>query len=100
MTYLIPCYFSSCAPCSGSKDAKPFARVLTVPDCQDSGMVDNDGFLTVKKEVRFRVWTEIAVCDASTVNGPGECEPCEDENWLCRAIVGETAGARYKEWLG
>ena len=75
--------------------------VLTVPDRQDSGMVDNNRFLTRKKGVRFRGWTEIAECDASTASGLVECEPREDKNCLYRPSVGETAGARYKSgWDG
>ena len=80
MTYYVYSYYSAFAAYSCSKDAKALAVVLTVPDGQDSGMVDNNGFLTLTKEVRFRGWTEIAECDASTASGLVECEPCEDEN--------------------
>ena len=100
MTYYVSCYFSPFAACGWSQDAKALAGVLTVPDGQDSGVVDNNGFLTRKKGVRFRGWTEIAECDARTDSGLVQCEPCEDENWLYRPSVGETAGTRYKQWLG
>ena len=76
MTYYVASYFSPFAPYGWSKDAKALAGVLMVPDGQDSGVVDNNGFLTLKKEVRFRGWTEIAECDASTASGLVECEPC------------------------
>ena len=100
MTYYVSSYVSPFAPYGCSKDAKALAGVSTVPDGQDSGVVDNDGFLTLKKKVRFRGWTEIAECDASTASGVVECEPWEDENWLYRPSVGETEGTRYKQWLG
>ena len=80
MTYYVSSYFSSFAPYACSQDVKALAGVLTGPDGQDSGVVDNNGFLTLKKEVRFREWTEIAECDTSTASGLVECEPCEDEN--------------------
>ena len=99
MTYYVSSYFSTFAPYGWSKDAKALAVVLTVPDRQDCGMVDNNGFLTRKKCVRFRGWTEIAECNASTASVLVECEPCEDKNCFYRPSVGETAGARYKEWL-
>ena len=38
--------------------------------------------------------------DASPASGLLECGPWEDENWLYRPSVGETAGAPYKEWSG
>ena len=75
MTYYVSSYFSPFAPCGWSKNAKALAGVLTVPDGQDSGVVDNNGFLTLKKGVRFRGWTEIAEWDASTASGLVECEP-------------------------
>ena len=100
MTYYVSSYFSPFAPYACSQDAKALAGVLTVPDGHDSRVVDNNGFLTLKKQVRFRGWTEIAECDASTASGLVECEPCEDENWLYRPSVGATAGTRYKQWLG
>ena len=100
MTYYVSFDFSPFAPYGWSKDAKALARVLTVPDDQDSRMVDNDRFLNLKKEVRFRGWTSIAECDASPDSGLVECELWEDENWLYRPSVGETAGTRYKQWLG
>ena len=99
MTYYVSSYFSPFAPYACSQDAKASSEVLTVPDGLDSGMVDNKGFLTLKKDVRFRAWTEIAESDASTASGLVECEPCEDENWLYRPCVGETAGPCYKEWF-
>ena len=100
MTYYVSSYFSPFASYAWSQDAKALAGVLTVPDGNDSGVVDNNGFLTLKKEVRFRGWTEIAECNAGTASGLVECEPWEDEYWLYRPSVGETAGARYKESLG
>ena len=100
MTYHVSSYIYPFAPYACSQDAKALAGVLTVPDGHDSGVVDNNGFLTLKKAVRFRGWTEIAECDASTASGLVECEPCEVENWLYRPSVGETAGTRYKQWLG
>ena len=100
MTYYMSSYFSPFGAYGCSKDAKALAGVLTVPDGQDSGVVDNNGFLTLKKEVRFRGRTEIAECDASTASGLVECEPWEVEHWLYRPSVGETAGTRYKQWLG
>ena len=44
-------YVSTFAPYGYWKVVKAAAGVLTVPDGQDSGMVDNNGFLTLKKEV-------------------------------------------------
>ena len=76
-----------------------WAGVLTVYDAQESGVVNNDGFLTQQKQVRFRGWTGIAECDPSTASDLVECESWEDENWLCRPSIGETAGVRYKESL-
>ena len=75
MTYYVSSYFSPFAPYACSQDEKALSGVLTVPDGHDSGMVDNKGFLTLKKEVLFRGWTEIAECDASTASGLVECEP-------------------------
>ena len=100
MTYYVSSYFSPFATYGWSKDANALAGVVTVPDGQDSVVVDNNGFLTLKKELRFRGCTEIAECDASTASGLVQCEPCGDENWLYRPSVGETAGTRYKLWLG
>ena len=100
MTYYVSSYCSPFAPYGCSKDAKALAGVLTVPDGQDSGVVNNNGFFTRKKEVRFLGLTEIAECDPSTASGLVECEPLENENWLYRPSVGETPGTRYKQWLG
>ena len=100
MTYYVSSYFCSFAASACSKDAKALARVLTVPDGQDSGVLDNNGFHVLKKEVRFQGWTEIAECDASAASGLVESETWEDENCLYRPSVGETAGTRYKQWLG
>lgn len=61
-------------------------------------MVGNDGYLTPKIEVRFRGWTEITPCHASTATGLVECEHRVDEEWLYRPRVSETAGAWHKEW--
>ena len=99
MTYYVSSDFSPFATHACSQDVKALAGVLTVPDGHDTGMVDNNGFFTLKKEVRFRGWTEIAECDASTASGLVEFEPWEDENWLYRPSVGETAGTCYKQWL-
>ena len=95
MTYVFSSYFWPVAPYGCSKDTKPCAGVLTVPDSQDSGMVDNDSALTLKKEVRFRGWTEITECYPSTASGLVECEPCEDEDWLSRPNIRKTVGPRY-----
>ena len=75
MTYYVSSYFSPFAAYGCSEDAKALAGVLTVPDGQDSGVVDNNGFRTLKKEVRCWGWTEIAECDACTARGLVECEP-------------------------
>ena len=75
MTYYVSSYVSPFAPHGWSKDAKALAGVLTVPNGQDAGVVNINGFLTLKKEVQFRGWTEIAECDASTASGLVECEP-------------------------
>ena len=99
MTYYGSSYFSPFDPHGCSNDPKAWDGVLTVPNWQDSGVTDNNRFLTLQKKVRFRGWTEMAECDASTACGLVECEPCEDENWSYRHSVGETAGPRYKEWL-
>ena len=69
MTYVFCSYLSSFPTHGWSKDAKGLALVLMVPDYQDWGVVDNDGFLMQKKQVRFREWTEIVECDASTASG-------------------------------
>ena len=99
MTYYVSSYFSPFAPHACSQDAKALAGVLTVPDGQDSGVVDHNVFLTLKKEVRFQGWTEITECDASTASGLVQCETWQDENCLYRPSVGEAAGIRYKQWL-
>ena len=62
-------------------------------------MVDNYSLLTLKKEVPFRGWTEIAEYDASTASGLVESESCACEHRIYRPGVGETVGARYKVWL-
>ena len=59
MTYYVSSNCSPFAPYGWSKDVKALAGVLTVPDGQDSGVLHNNEFLTLKKEVRFRGWTEI-----------------------------------------
>ena len=99
MTYVVSSYFSPSTPCGSSTDAKALDGALTVPNCQDSGMKDKDGFLTLKEQVQFRGWTEIAECDACTATGLVESEPSEDQKWLYRPSVGETAGPHYTEWL-
>ena len=80
MTYYVSSYVCAIAPYGCSKNAKALAEVLTVPDSEDSGVVYNSGLPTLKEGVRFRGWTEIAECNASTASGLVECEPCEDEN--------------------
>ena len=75
MTYVVYSYVSSLASYGWSKHAKSFAGILPVPDGQDSDVVHNNSFLTLTKEVRFRGWTGIADCDASTASGLVECEP-------------------------
>ena len=72
---------------------KAWAWAWTVPDDQDSDAVENDSVLTLRKEVRFRGWTAIAHCDASTASGLVESESSQYENWLYRPSVGETVGA-------
>ena len=100
MTYVVFAYTSPFAPYSCLKQLKAAAVLLTVPDRQDSGLVDNDRNLTLMQKVRFRGWTEIVEDDASTASSLVECEPWEDENWLYRPSVSDTAGAHYQEWLG
>ena len=100
MNYVVGFYFSAFAPYGCWKEVKAAAGILTVPDGEDSGVVDNDGLLTLKKKVRCRGWTEIVEGHASTARGLVDCEPCVDENWLYRQSASETAGARYQEWLG
>ena len=74
MTYFGSSYCAPFAPYGCWKQAKALGGVLTVPDWQDSGVVYNNGFLTLQKEVRFRGWTEIAQWDASTASGLLECQ--------------------------
>ena len=100
MTNVVSSYISPFAPHGCWKEVKAAAGVLTFPNGQDSGVVDNNRYLTLKKQVRFRGWTEIVEGDASTASGLVECVPWEDENCLSRPSVRETAGARYQEWLG
>ena len=97
MSYVVCAYFSPFAPHGWSKNATAWAGVLAVPDGRDSGVVDSDGFLTLKKEVRFRGWTAIVERDGSTASVLVECESWENENWLYRPSVDETAGTRFKE---
>ena len=99
MTYIVSCYFSAFAAYGCCKWVKAAAGVLTVPDSQDSNVVVNDGYLTQKKNVRFRGWTEFVDGDDSTASGLVECEPWQDENGLYRPSASDTAGARYQEWL-
>ena len=99
MSDYVSSYFSPFAPYACTQNAKASAEVLTVPDGQDSAVLDNNEFLTLKKEVQFRGRNEIAECDASIASGLVECEALEYENWLHRPSVGETAGAPYKQWL-
>lgn len=80
MTYIVSCYFSPVATYGCSKHAKTLAVVLTVPAGQDSGVLDDHGFLTWKKQVRIQEQTEIAHGNAGTASALVECEPCECEN--------------------
>lgn len=97
MTYIVSYYFSAFATYGCWKGVKAAAGGLTVPDSQDSGVVDNDPYLTVMKKVRFRGWYEIVEGDASTASGLAECQAREDEPWLYRPSTSETAAARYQE---
>ena len=45
MTYVVSSHFAAFAPYCCSVDVKALAEVLRVPDYQDSGVVDNNGFL-------------------------------------------------------
>ena len=49
--YITFSYFSPFAHYGCWKKVKAAAGVLTVRDRQDSGVVDNDGYLTLKKKV-------------------------------------------------
>ena len=80
MTDVVSWYFSPFAPYGCCKEVKAAAVVLTFPEAQDSGEVDDDGFLNVKKKVRFRGWTEIVEGDASTACGLVQCEPSDNNN--------------------
>ena len=79
---------------------KAAAVVLTVTDGQDLGMVYNDEFLTLKKQLRVQEWTEIVECDDSMASSLVECKLTEDENCLYRSIASESASAHDVEWLG
>ena len=48
---------------------KAAAGVLTVPDGQGSGLLDNDWYLTLKQKVLFRGLIELVESDAS----PASC---------------------------
>ena len=100
MTNVVSSYILPFAAYGCGKEVKAVAGVLTVPDGQDSAVVDNNRYLTLKKDVRFRGWTKIVEGDASSASGLVQCEAWEDEHWLCRPSASETAGARYQEWLG
>ena len=99
MTYGVASYFWPFAPCRCWKERKAAGGVFTVPNGQDSGVVDNDRYLTLKKTVRFRGWTEIVEGDCRTASSLVECVPWEDENCLYRPSASKTAGACYQEWL-
>ena len=71
------------------------AVVLTVPDGQGSGVVDNDAYLPRKKKVLFRGLIELVDSDASPASCLVEWESCEDDNWIYRPSASETAGAHY-----
>ena len=62
-------------------------------------MGDNKWYLTRKKKVRFRGWTEIVEGDTSTASGLVEYESWQDTNSLYRPGASETAGASYQQWL-
>ena len=100
MTYVVSSYFSTFAPYGCWKEVKATAGVLMVPDGQDSGVVDNDGFLSLKKQVRFWECTEMVEGDASKASGLVECKPREEETWLYRPTSRGTAGASDQQWLG
>ena len=100
MTCVVSSDLCTLAPSACTKEVKAAAVVLTVPDAQDSGEVDDNGFLTLKKRLRFRRSTEIVQGDASTASSLVECEPWDHKNWLYRPSASETAGARYQAWWG
>ena len=74
MTDLGGSYISPFAAYGCWKVMKDAARVLTVPNSQDSAVLDNDAYLTLKQKVWFRRWTAIAEGDARTPSGLVECE--------------------------
>ena len=71
---------------SGSSEA-PDANLLVAD-------VDNDRFLTRKKQVRCQQCPEIVECDPNMASGLMECKPCENANWLDGPSASEIAGAR------
>ena len=100
MSYVVSSDFSPFATCGCWKEGKTAAGDLMVPNSHDSVVVDNDGYFTLKRKVRFRGWTEIVERDTRTVTGLVESESCADENWVFRPRASETASARYQQWLG
>ena len=99
MSHVMYYYFCAFAPYGCWIKTKALGGILQVPDGRDTGVVNNDVCLTLKKEVRFRGWTDIVDCDTSTTSGLVVCDAWEDTNWLYRPSVGETASACYKKWL-
>ena len=73
--------------------------VLTVPHGQDSGVWDQDVFLTLKKDVQFRGLTESVDWDSCTPSALLECESCKYGNCLHRPSASETAVAHDQEWF-
>ena len=100
MSYVVSSGFSPFATYGCWKEVKPAAGELMVPNSQDSVVLNNDGYLTLKKKVRFRGWTEIVERDTRTATGLVESESSTDEKWLYRPRASETDGARYQQWLG
>ena len=100
MTYVVSSYFSSFALYGCWKEVKTLAVVWMVPDGQQSGVVDSDMDLPLKRKVRFPGWTEIVEADASTACGRVECLSFKNEHGLYWPSTSETAGARYQQWLG
>ena len=80
MTYDICSHFSTFARHGCSKKATAMGGVLTVPDGQDAGVVHNDRFLTLQKQVRDQGWTEILACVPSEASSLVVCKSYEDEH--------------------
>lgn len=56
--------------------------VLTVPDGQDTGMVDNDRLITLEEQVRYQGRTEILASVHSTASGLVQGKSYEYEHGL------------------